>query len=82
VLVVLSQAHPTLGKAIRGGPKAEDGIDFTTAPPVDGDGRVSYRGALPPDDLPSDVFLTASDHAGLLNDPAVVTRITAFLDAP
>jgi len=82
VLVVLSDAHPTLVRALRAGPHAEDGIDFTTLPRTDGDGRVSARNAVPPAPIRHEVVVTRNDHAKLLNDAAVVKRIAEFLDAP
>jgi pimeloyl-ACP methyl ester carboxylesterase len=79
-LVVASRAHPTLAKAIRGGPKSVGGWDFESAPKEEGDERVAFKNAMPPPGVTYEVVETPAEHSELLNDGAVIERIRKFLD--
>lgn len=80
-LAVLSRAHPTLDRVVRGGPRSVRGWDFETAPREPGDGRVAARNALPPARLAARIEETSREHVDLLNDPAVIEAIRRHLDA-
>lgn len=78
LLVVTSKAHKTLVKVILGSRQADNGVDFTSAPMADGDGRVAYLTSLPPDGLKYESMETDEDHAALLNDSKVAARALSF----
>lgn len=82
VLVVASKKHPTLVRAIQGGPKSESGWDFETAPKEAGDGRVVFEHAMPPKSVPYEVVETDAEHAALLGDPKVVDAIAKLGENP
>ena len=79
VLIVASKAHPTLVKAVLGGPKSVLGLDEETAPKAPGDGRVAFETAMPPAGIAFDLELTDSGHADLLNDKRVAKRVLEFI---
>jgi pimeloyl-ACP methyl ester carboxylesterase len=79
ILVVASRARPTFRRAVRGGPKAVHGWDFETAPREDGDGRVAYGAAQPPEGIPSESIPSDREHAELLSDPNVIEKVRHFL---
>lgn len=75
VVVISGKEHPTLSRAMRGGPKSVRGWDFETLPKESGDGRIRAADALPPDGIPYHVFFSRNEHSDLLNDPEVIARI-------
>lgn len=78
VLVITSKAHPTPVKAIIGGQQSLAGVDFLSAPPAEGDGRVAFTTALPPDGIKYELLLTDEDHSALLNDPKMAAAALTF----
>lgn len=82
ILSVASKTHTTLVKAIVGGPKGENGVDFVSAPGLEGDGRVAYRTMQVPAPVAFEEQMTDFDHTDMLSDPAVIARIKAFLGRP
>src|SRR5690242_13026498 len=79
----MAQELLTLLSIIVNGPKAKAGLDFDTMERLDGDGRVSWVGAHPPDGVlstlfsnisagvPHEDFVSAFPHHQLLGDPQV-----------
>ena len=81
IAVLASDAHPTLSRVVKGGPRAA-GWDFQEASKEPGDGRVIFTGAMPPQGVPYAVYKTARQHGDLLNHISLVSSILASLCKP
>lgn len=76
---------------MKDGPKSIRGYDFETMPKEEGDNRVTYVGAHPPQGncelilqlrlsgVPYTEYLTTRDHAHLLDDPISLKIISDLL---
>ncbi len=82
IAVLASDAHPTLSRVVKDGPRAAKGWDFQEAPKEPGDGRVIFAGAMPPQGVPYVVYKTARQHGYLLNEVSLVSSILANLHNP
>lgn len=80
-LVISARNRSALVKALKSGPRSERGWDFQSAPQAPGDGRVSENDATPPRGIAFSRFTSEYEHSALLNDPAVIKAIQAYLDA-
>ena len=77
--VLASDAHPTLSRVVKGGPRAAKGWDFHEASKEPGDGRAIFTAAMPPEGVPYAVYKTARQHGDLLNDVSLVSSVLANL---
>ena len=82
IAVLASDAHPTLSRVVRSGPRAAKGWDFQKASKEPGDGRVIFTGAMPPEGVPYAVHKTARQHGDLLSDVSLVSSVLANLRNP
>lgn len=49
IALLVSKVHPSVKWGMKDGPHSVLGLDFDTMPKEEGDGRVTYIGALPPE---------------------------------
>ena len=75
IAVLASNAHPTISKVSR----KSHGWDFNSAPREQGDGRILFAQAVPPDGVPYTLYRTDRAHGALLRDVRQVDEILAQL---
>lgn len=80
VLVITSDATPTIAKVqqkIRGSSTIWDFEALSTEP---GDGRITEAASLPPEPIQYELHHSNYEHTTLLNDPLVIERIFSFIN--
>jgi pimeloyl-ACP methyl ester carboxylesterase len=72
---VIAGSTPTLGIAIKQGPRSVRGWDLDSAPRECGDGRVCLRNAKLPGGVPGTEVEVDRGHSGLLDSPEIAERL-------
>jgi pimeloyl-ACP methyl ester carboxylesterase len=80
ISVISAKNYPTSVTVVRNGPKANKGLDFDSAPLVDGDGRIPFDCSFPDSRISHSAHLSELHHGDLLNDVSFIrTRLAELL---
>jgi len=79
IAILAAKSKPTIKLLLKDGPKSIRGYDFETMPKVEGDSRVTWEGAHPPEGVPHEEFETTESHEALLDDPIIIKILDHLL---